>query len=192
RRAGGASRGPARRPHAAPRSGTRAARARAARILLATLGRAADASGHGARERPARSPAFTRRLVGSVHQHTADAGRRRDGPRGRAPRPGSAPGIRPPLRRPCAGGLRGGAGDRRGAPAPQGGPGAAATTAGSAPVRPAGPLHGAAGQAGSGAVGFAGGPAPPVERPIPGGTAAPGARRPAAPRWWEGREGREG
>src|SRR2546421_516662 len=73
---GGASRGPARRPHAAPRSGTRAACARAARILLAALGRAADASGHGARERPARSPAFTGRLVGSVHQHTAGAGRR--------------------------------------------------------------------------------------------------------------------
>src|SRR2546422_10201524 len=42
RRAGGAGGGPARRPYAAPRSGTGPARARAARILLATLGRAAE------------------------------------------------------------------------------------------------------------------------------------------------------
>src|SRR4029077_591203 len=45
RRTDGAGGGPASRPYAAPRSGTGAARARAARILLATLGRAADAGG---------------------------------------------------------------------------------------------------------------------------------------------------
>jgi len=177
RRAGGARRGPARRPHAASRSSTRAARARAARILLATLGRAADAGGHRAGDRSARSPARSGRLVGCVYQRAAGARRRRDGARSRASRPGSAPGIRSPLRGPRAGRLRGGAGDRRGAVAPQGGPGTAPATPGSAPLRPAGPLHGPPGQAGGGAVGLAGGFAPPAERSIAGGTAAPGTRR---------------
>src|SRR5438552_550801 len=44
--------------------GPRAARPRAPRILLAALGRAAHASGDRARERQARRPALTGRLVG--------------------------------------------------------------------------------------------------------------------------------
>src|SRR2546421_678397 len=187
RRAGGAGGGPARRPYAAPRSGTGPARARAARILLATLGRAADAGGHGTRDRPARGPARAGRLVGRVHQRTAGARRRSDGAGSRAPCLGCAPGIGPPLRGPRARGLRGGAGDRRGAVASQGRPGTAAATARSAPARPAGPLHSAPGQARGGAVRFVGGPASPVERAVPGGTPAPRTERPRRP--WEGGSG---
>src|SRR6266513_1732773 len=58
----------------------------------------------------------------------------------------------------------------------------------SAPARPTGPLHSAPGQARGGAVRFVGGPAPPVEWPVPGRTAAPRTERPRRPReGWSGR-----
>src|SRR5204863_10181789 len=64
RRAGGAGRGRPRRSYAASRPGTRAARARAARLLLAPLGGTTDRGGHGARECPTGGPARPGRLVG--------------------------------------------------------------------------------------------------------------------------------
>src|SRR5207244_7030457 len=131
---GRAGRGAAGWRDAPPRPGADPAGARALRVLLAPLQRTARAGVDGVGGGGTRGPARARRLMGGVPRRAAGARSRRRDSRGRAAGARGAACVGALVRRPRAGGIRGGTGSGGGAVASEGGPGAAAPAAGPAAI----------------------------------------------------------